>query len=185
MSKIGKQLIIIPADVQVKSVHHQIEVKGPRGVLVQTIPDQVELNFKDLTDGQKELKVKIKRKTKTSSALWGLTRVLIANMVKGVTDGFEKKLEIEGVGYKASLQDNKLVLNIGFSHPVEIEAPEGVKFSVEKNTITVFGIDKQQVGQMAAQIRAFRKPEPYKGKGIRYSGETVKRKVGKKAAGAE
>ena len=133
----------------------------------------------------KELQVIPQEKSKNSSALWGLLRALIFNMVKGVTEGFEKKLEIEGVGYRASLQDNKLVLNLGFSHPIEVDAPAGIEFKVDKNVITISGIDKQMVGQIAAKIRDYRKPEPYKGKGIRYSGEVVRRKTGKKATASE
>lgn len=184
MSKIGRQPIIIPADLQLK-IGDQIEVKGPQGTLSQAIPVQIGLELNELTNGKKELKVIPKTKTKDNLALWGLMRALIANMVKGVKEGFEKKLEIEGVGYRASLAGQKLVLNIGFSHPVEVEPPAGIKFGVEKNVITVSGIDKQLVGQVAAQIRDIRKPEPYKGKGIRYSDEIVRRKIGKKAAGAE
>jgi len=184
MSKIGKQPIIIPTDLQVK-INDRIEVKGPQGTLTQSIPIKIGLELNELTDGQKELKVIPKTKAKNNLALWGLMRALIANMVKGVKEGFEKKLEIEGIGYRASLTGQKLVLNIGFSHPVEVEPPAGIKFGVEKNVITVSGIDKQLVGQVAAQIRSIRKPEPYKGKGIRYSGELVRRKVGKKAAGTE
>ncbi len=166
-------------------IDDQIEVKGPQGTLTQQIPIQINLELNELTDGQKELKVIPKTKSKNGLALWGLTRALIANMVKGVREGFEKKLEIEGVGYRASLAGQKLVLNIGFSHPVEVEPPAGIKFGVEKNMVIVSGIDKQLVGQVAAQIREIRKPEPYKGKGIRYSDELVRRKVGKKAAGTE
>lgn len=180
MSRIGKQPIQIPENVEVKIIQDGIKVKGPKGELNQSIPSQIEVALKE-----KELVVTPRQKTKETPALWGLFRSLIFNMVQGVSQGFEKKLEIEGVGYRASLQGNKLVLNLGFSHPIEIEAPEGIEFKVDKNIITVSGIDKQLVGQMAAKIRAQRKPEPYKGKGIHYLGEVIRRKAGKKAAGTE
>jgi len=180
MSRIGKQSIIIPEGVEVKISDHQIGVKGPKGELTQSIPPQIEITLEG-----KELLVTLRKKTKDSSALWGLLRALIFNMVKGVSEGFEKKLEIEGVGYRASLQDNKLILNLGFSHPVEVAAPEEIEFKVDKNIITISGIDKQLVGQIAAKIRAFRKPEPYKGKGIHYLGEVIRRKAGKKAVSTE
>jgi large subunit ribosomal protein L6 len=185
MSKVGRQPIIIPAGVQLIIGDNQLKIKGPKGELSQSIPTQIKLELKDLADKRKELTVTPKRETKNGSALWGSLRALIFNMVKGVTEGFERKLEIEGVGYRASLQDNKLVLSLGFSHPIEIEAPPEIEFKVDKNIITVSGIDKQSVGQLAARIRAFRKPEPYKGKGIRYADEIVRRKAGKKAASAE
>lgn len=185
MSRIGKQPIIIPKGVEVKIADAQILVKGPRGELIQPIHPQIKLDLKDLSEGQKELLVSPKGKSKNIVALWGLFRALIFNMVKGVIEGFEKKLEIQGVGYRASLQGNNLVLAIGFSHPVEIEAPESIEFKVEKNIITVSGMDKQLVGQIAAKIRSQRKPEPYKGKGIRYLDEVVKIKAGKKAASSE
>lgn len=185
MSRIGKQPITIPENVEVKISDNQITVKGPLGELNQTILSQIELTLKDSSNGQKELLVSPKKESKDTSALWGLFRALIFNMVKGVTDGFEKKLEIQGVGYRASLQGDKLSLNIGLSHPVDIEAPKGIEFKVDKNIITISGTDKQLVGQIAAKIRDQRKPEPYKGKGIRYVDEVVKRKAGKKAAGTE
>jgi len=122
---------------------------------------------------------------KKTGALWGTFRSLVDNMIQGVINGFEKKLEIQGVGYRASLEKNKLILNLGFSHSIEIEAPKGIDFNVEKNIITISGINKQLVGQIAANIRAKRKPEPYKGKGIRYQGEVVRRKAGKKAVASE
>jgi len=132
-----------------------------------------------------ELSIKPIKESKDKSALWGLFRSLIFNMIKGVTEGFEKKLEVNGVGFRVAVQDNKLVLNLGFSHPIEIKTPEGISFEVEKNIITVSGIDKQMVGQVAANIREQKKPEPYKGKGIRYIDEIIRRKAGKKAVGTE
>jgi large subunit ribosomal protein L6 len=180
MSRIGKQPITIPDNVEVKIDKGEIKLKGPKGELTQAIPDEIEVTIKE-----KEIVVALKKKTKNSPALWGLLRTLIFNMIQGVTEGYEKQLEIEGVGYRATLQGNKLVLNIGFSHPVEIEAPAGIEFKVERNLITVSGIDKQLVGQVAAEIRSKRKPEPYKGKGIHYVGEVIRRKAGKKTAGTE
>lgn len=180
MSKIGKQLIIIPENVEIKINQQEIKVKGPQGELSQSIPPQIKLILKE-----QELQVIPQEKSKNSSALWGLLRALIFNMVKGVTEGFEKQLEIEGVGYRASLQGNKLILSLGFSHPIEVVAPAGIELKVDKNVITISGIDKQIVGQIAAKIRAYRKPEPYKGKGIHYVGEVIRRKAGKKVATTE
>lgn len=180
MSRIGKKPIIIPENVEIKIEPGQIIIKGPKGELKQSIPPQIKL---DLTD--RELVVIPQEKSKNTPALWGLVRSLVFNMIKGVIEGFEKKLELEGVGYRVSLKDYKLILNVGLSHPIEIEAPEGIEFKVEKNLITVSGIDKQLVGQVAAKIRAYRKPEPYKGKGIRYLGEVIRRKTGKKAVSTE
>jgi large subunit ribosomal protein L6 len=185
MSRIGKKPIIIPKDVEVKIEDDEIMVKGPKGELRRAIFPEIKIELKDLLDKERKLVLSIKKRTKKSRAFWGLLRTLIFNMIEGVTKGFEKQLEIQGVGYRASLQGNVLVLNIGFSHPVEIKAPEGVEFKVEKNIITVFGLDKQLVGQTAAKIRAQKKPEPYKGKGIRYLGEVVRRKAGKKTTSTE
>jgi len=183
MSRIGKQPITIPDGVEVKvdkAAGGEIRIKGPKGELVRPVPDEIEVAIKD-----KEIVVGIKKKTNNAPALWGLLRTLIANMIEGVTQGFEKKLEIEGVGYRAALENDKLILSLGFSHPVEIKAPDGIEFKVEKNLITVSGIDKQLVGQVAADIRSKRKPEPYKGKGIHYLGEEIRRKAGKKVVGTE
>jgi len=188
MSRIGKKPIILPNGVEVEIKDDQIEIKGPKGTLTQPLHPKVSVDLeetKDETGPKRQLRVKLKDKSKKSLALWGLFRSLIFNMVQGVTEGVEKKLEIEGVGYRASVEGNKLVLNIGFSHPIEIEAPPGINFQVDKNVITVSGIDKQLVGQVAAKIRDQRKPEPYKGKGIRYLGEEIRRKPGKKAVGTE
>lgn len=175
MSRIGKQPIEIPAGVEVKMKDRQISVKGPKGELSREIPEQVSVELKD-----KEIRVSAEDK-----AFWGLFRTLIANMIQGVTEGHEKKLELRGVGYRANLEGEELVLIVGYSHPVKIKKPEGITFLVEKNIITVSGADKEIVGQTAAKIREVRKPEPYKGKGIRYVGEEVKIKVGKKAVGTE
>lgn len=184
MSRIGRKPIIIPKDVKVKIENDRVIVNGPKGELEQSLPSQIGLTQRE-NEGDQELVVKPKKNSKDNRAMWGLIRSLIANMIMGVTEGFEKKLSIEGVGYRAVLQGNKLILNLGFSHPIEIEAPEGISFVVEKNIITVSGMDKQLVGQIAAKIRDQRKPEPYKGKGIRYIDEVVRRKAGKKAVGGE
>ncbi len=176
MSRVGKNPIEIPAGVNIKIDGDNISVSGPKGELSLTKSPVVGVVQED-----SQIKVFVKEETKDSNALWGLTRSLIANMVEGVSKGFEKKLEIEGVGYRVELKGNKLVFALGFSHPVEFEAPEGIKFEVDKNVITVSGIDKCLVGQTAANIRKLKKPEPYKGKGIRYQGEVIRRKAGKKA----
>jgi large subunit ribosomal protein L6 len=178
MSKIGKQPIDIPVGIEVKLIDHAIVVKGPRGELMRNFSDGIDVKIEG-----NQIIVSLSGKMKKANALWGLTRALIFNMVKGAAEGFEKKLEIEGVGYKAVLQGTKLVLSLGFSHPVEFEFPKGIELKVEKNVISIFGADKELVGQVAANIRAFKKPEPYKGKGIRYQGEVVRRKAGKKAVG--
>ena len=176
MSRIGKTPVIIPANVTVDIAEgNVVTVKGPKGTLSYTFhPDMI------LKVEGNVLTVDRPDEERLHKALHGLTRSLIHNMVVGVTEGFAKNLEIEGVGYRAQLQGSKLVLNMGYSHPVEFEAPEGISFEVPApNRITVKGISKQQVGQMAADIRAVREPEPYKGKGIRYAGEYVRRKEGK------
>ena len=176
MSRIGKKPILRPENVEVKIEGNLVIAKGPKGELTKKIPPEMKVELKD-----RKILISPCLQTKKTNALWGLTRALIFNLVKGLTEGFEKKLEIEGIGYKALVQDNKLILSLGFSHPIEIKAPEGIKFQVEKNIITVSGLDKELVGQVAASLRARKKPEPYKGKGIKYLGEIVRRKAGKKA----
>ncbi|KPJ54919.1 50S ribosomal protein L6 [Parcubacteria bacterium DG_72] len=180
MSRIGKKPIQIPDDVEINIAEGEVNVKGPKGELSTKIPPEVLVR----KEGENII-VSVERDTKKTKALWGLTRTLIYNMVEGVVKGHEKKLEIQGVGYRANLEGENLVLLVGFSHPVKIKKPENINFTVEKNIITISGIDKELVGQTAAKIRKVRKPEPYKGKGIRYIGEIVKRKVGKKAVGVE
>lgn len=178
MSRIGRKPISLPPGVEIKIEDKLITVKGPKGVLSQAIPEDISIK-------QEESVLLVERPSdiKKHRAMHGLTRALVANMVTGVTTGFEKKLEMVGVGYRAQLQGSKLVLNIGFSHPVEIDPPQGIEFEVPAVTkITVKGIDKQLVGNTAADIRAIRKPEPYKGKGLRYENETVRRKAGKTGA---
>ncbi|MDD4801677.1 MAG: 50S ribosomal protein L6 [Syntrophomonas sp.] len=178
MSRIGKKPISLPTGVEIKIEDNIITVKGPKGTLSQAIPA-------DIVIEQEENQLLVKRPSdaKKHRAMHGLTRALVANMVNGVVNGFEKKLEMVGVGYRAQMQGSKLVISIGFSHPVEIEPPQGIEFEVPAVTkITVKGIDKQLVGNTAAHIRAIRKPEPYKGKGLRYENEVVRRKAGKTGA---
>jgi len=179
MSRIGKQPIEIPSGVEVKIDGRKVELKGPKGILVVDVTQGIKAESVENT-----IVVSPITERKSLIAFWGLSRALIANAVKGVTDGFEKVLEFQGVGYRAAGQGNKIELNLGFSHPVNYEAPEGINFKVEKNVITISGIDKQMVGEVAAQIRRLRPPEPYKGSGIRYQGEKIRRKAGKKAATA-
>ncbi|HEU4462234.1 MAG TPA: 50S ribosomal protein L6 [Solirubrobacterales bacterium] len=177
MSRIGRKPVPVPDAVTVEIAPGNIAVKGPKGELTQTFSS-------DMTVEQSDGVVTVARPTDRGEhrALHGLTRSLIANMVEGVTDGFEKRLEIQGVGYRAALKGKKLELALGFSHPVAIDAPEGIDFEVPQPTeIIIKGIDKQLVGQVAADIRKRRPPEPYKGKGIRYKDEQVLRKVGKRA----
>lgn len=178
MSRIGKQPITIPEGVTATISEGSITIKGPKGELTQDIHPHVMVEQKD-----SELIVTVKdTQDKQDKALWGLFGSIILNMVTGVTQGFEKKLEVNGVGYKVNVQGDKLVLNVGFSHPVEFTIPKGIEANVEKNIITISGADKQLVGQVAAQIRKVRKPEPYKGKGIKYVDEIIRRKAGKAAA---
>jgi large subunit ribosomal protein L6 len=176
MSRIGRKPVEITQGVTVEVNGHEVVVKGPRGTLTCSFEREVAVK---VADGF--VNVEVAHESKRSSALWGLTRALIANMVKGVVDGYEKKLELVGVGYRAKpVSPSEMVLTVGFSHPVEYKAPEGIILTVVDNThITISGADKQLVGLVAAKIRKIRKPEPYKGKGIRYEGEKVRRKAGK------
>jgi large subunit ribosomal protein L6 len=175
MSRIGRLPIPVPAGVEVTLEGSRITVKGPRGELTRELTPELRVVREDGL-----LRVERPSEEKRARELHGLTRTLIANMVTGVTSGYRKGLEITGVGYRAQLVGRKLQLNLGYSHPVEIEPPAGVSFEVESPTrLAVVGIDKELVGHMAARIRATRKPEPYKGKGVRYSGEVVRRKQGK------
>ncbi len=178
MSRIGKKPILIPDGVEVKMEGNNIKVKGPKGELSLDIRNEIAVNIKE---GQIIATPKIHiRQTK---AFLGLTRALIANMVEGVSKGYEKKLEINGIGYKANLEGKDLLLFVGFTNPVKIVCPEGITISVEKNIITISGYDKYLVGQIASTIRSKKKPEPYKGKGIKYIDEIIRRKAGKKATG--
>ena len=181
MSRIGRQPITVPSGVTVTIEPEKVTVKGPGGELSERISRDITV---EQTSGEKGDQLVVSRSTDRGEhrALHGLTRTLVANMVVGVTDGFSKNLEIQGVGYRAALKGRDLELALGYSHPVEIKAPDGITFEVPQPTrITVRGASKQQVGEIAAQIRKQRKPEPYKGKGIRYEGEYVARKVGKRA----
>ncbi len=183
MSRIGKLPIPVPAGVTVTVNGQTAEVKGPKGSLNLVLHRHIQIAQAD-----NQLTISVKHPDhQDDRALWGLWRMLIANAVTGVTTGFQVKLEINGVGFKAAVSGQKLTLNLGFSHPIEFMVPEGVTVTVEKNTMTVSGIDKQLVGETAAKIRRFKEPEPYKGKGIKYSDEVIRRKAGKvvKAAGAK
>lgn len=175
MSRIGRKPVSLPKGVEVTVEGDTITVKGPKGTLSQRLPADIGVDI-----GESELVVTRPSDAKKHRAYHGLSRALIANMIEGVTNGFERKLELVGVGYRAQMQGKKLQLSIGFSHPVLIDAPEGIEFEVPAVTkITVKGIDKQLVGNTAAHIREIRKPEPYKGKGIKYENETIRRKAGK------
>ncbi len=177
MSRIGKQPISLPDGVTVEIAPGSVTVKGPKGELTQVLPSEMKVEQADGT-------ITVDRPTNRGEhrALHGLTRSLIANMVEGVTEGFEKRLQIQGVGYRAQLKGKSLELALGYSHPVQMEAPEGIDFEVPQPTeVIVRGIDKQLVGETAARVRKHRPPEPYKGKGVRYAGERVSRKVGKRA----
>ena len=175
MSRIGRMPIAIPAGVTVDvAENNKVMVKGPKGTLERVLPSEMEIKVEGA-----EVTVSRPNDLKKMKSLHGLTRTLIHNMVVGVTDGYEKKLEVNGVGYKAAKSGKKLTLNLGYSHPVEMEDPEGIETVVEGNNIIVKGIDKEKVGQFAAEIRDKRRPEPYKGKGIKYADETIRRKVGK------
>lgn len=176
MSRIGKKPIQIPENVKVEIEEQKITIRGPKGELFLNIRPEIEVKVAD-----KEILVIPKINTKNTKAFWGLTRVLLSNMIKGITKGYEKKLEIQGIGYKFQLSGNNLLINVGLSHPIEIKAPSGINFSIEKNIITVSGINKELVGQIAANIKKVKPVEPYKGKGIKYVGEIVRRKAGKKA----
>lgn len=178
MSRVGRQPVPIPEGVACELQGRRLKITGPKGALEQHLHPDIEVVLSD-----REITVRRPSDRPQHRALHGLTRALIHNMIVGVKEGYEKVLQIEGVGYRASLQGKSLNLSVGLSHPVLIEPPEGITFKVEgPQTIRVSGIDKQLVGQIAADIRAWRKPEPYKGKGIRYAGEYVRRKVGKAGA---
>jgi large subunit ribosomal protein L6 len=180
MSKIGKKPIDIPKGVTVSvDENNKVTVEGPKGKLETVFNPHINIKIDN-----NQVIVSPKKETKKLYAQWGLSRSLIFNMVYGVEKGYEKQLELQGVGYKVALKGKDLEMNLGFSHPVTFKAPEGIEFKVEKNIITISGINKQLVGQVSANIRSLKKPEPYKGKGIRYVGEQVVRKSGKKTVGA-
>ena len=178
MSRIGRLPVAIPAGVEVKVAEgNVVTVKGPKGTLERALPAEMDIKVED-----GHVVVARPNDLKKMKSLHGLTRSLIHNMVVGVSEGYTKTLEVNGVGYKAQKQGKKLVLSLGYSHPVEMEDPEGLETTVEGNKIIVKGISKEKVGQFAAEIREKRKPEPYKGKGIKYKGEVIRRKEGKKAS---
>ena len=175
MSRIGRMPIAIPAGVTVEiAENNKVTVKGPKGTLERVLPAEM-----DIKQEGSEIVVSRPNDLKKMKSLHGLTRTLIHNMIIGVTEGYEKKLEVNGVGYRAQKQGKKLVLSLGYSHPVEMTDPEGIESTVDGNKIIVSGIDKEKVGQYAAEIRDKRRPEPYKGKGIKYADEVIRRKVGK------
>lgn len=175
MSRIGKNAITIPAGVTVTINDKLVTVKGPKGELSQEIRPEIKA---ELVNNQ--VVFSVIHKSKQTPGFWGLSRALVANMIKGVTEGFEKKLELVGVGYRVKKAANGITITVGFSHPIEFTAPNGIDFDVaDEKSLVVKGIDKQLVGLTAAQVRAFRKPEPYKGKGIKYADEVVRRKAGK------
>ena len=175
MSRIGRMPVAIPAGVTVTiAENNNVTVKGPKGTLVRDLPVEMEIKEED-----GHIVVTRPNDLKKMKSLHGLTRTLIHNMIQGVTEGYEKKLEVNGVGYRAAKQGNKLVLSLGYSHPVEMIDPEGLSSAVDGNKIIVSGISKEKVGQYAAEIREKRRPEPYKGKGIKYADEVIRRKVGK------
>jgi large subunit ribosomal protein L6 len=176
MSRIGKKAVAVPAGVTVTLDGQTVSVKGPKGQLAWTLPEDIDVSQ---ADGQ--LTLAMRQDTPRAHAMWGLSRTLVNNMVVGVTTGYERTLELVGVGYRAALKGQDLSLQLGFSHDVSVPPPSGVAFAVPKQTeIRISGIDKQLVGETAARIRRLRPPEPYKGKGVRYAGEQVRRKEGKK-----
>ena len=176
MSRVGQAIISIPNGVEVKKVENKFSVKGSKGELTAPIVDIVDVTF-----NEKEIKVELKDKNNKNRAIWGTTRALINNAIQGVSVGFEKDLEIVGVGYRAALQGKKLTLNLGLSHPVEIEVPDYITIKMDGNTkFNISSPDKQKLGEFAAMVRSKRPPEPFKGKGIRYSNEFILRKEGKK-----
>jgi len=176
MSRIGKKTIAIPAGVTVTLDGQTVTVKGPKGQLAWTVSEEIEIKREGA-----ELSFAPRNDTQRARGMWGLSRTLVANMVEGVTKGYEEVLELVGVGYRAAMKGPALSMQLGFSHDVDIPAPEGITFAVPKQTeVRIAGIDKQLVGEIAARIRRIRPPEPYKGKGVRYAGEKVRRKEGKK-----
>lgn len=179
MSRVGKKPILIPSGVEVTINGQTVVVKGPKAELSETINNTVKIEMVDAEAGKEVLVSVADATNKNERAQWGTARALIANMVKGVTEGFSKQLEVNGVGYRVNLQGNTLVLNVGFSHEVRVDMPEGVQAAVEGNVITLTSASKHAVGQLADAIRKIRKPEPYKGKGIKYVDEVIRRKAGK------
>jgi large subunit ribosomal protein L6 len=177
MSRIGRQPISVPSSVTVDIAADAVRVKGPKGELSRSVPRQISVTREDGL-----LRIERSSDEPTQRSLHGLTRSLIANMVTGVTDGFSRRLEVNGVGYRAAVSGGNLVLQVGYSHPVLVPAPAGIAFAVQGNAITITGADKELVGEVAAQVRRVRPPEPYKGKGIKYAEEVIRRKAGKAGA---
>lgn len=185
MSRIGKKPLIIPNGVEAEIKDSQVTIKGVKGKLMLILHDKVMVREQEV-DGQGAIVVSPKdAQDPEASALWGTTRALLANMIQGVSQGFSRSLEIIGVGFRAAKKGKDLELEIGFSHPVLFKVPEGVDVAIEKNIITISGFDRQLVGQVAAEIRGLKKPEPYKGKGIKYTDEVIRRKAGKAAKSSE
>lgn len=176
MSRIGKKPIPIPEHATIAVADHLIALKGPKGELSMALHPDMQITVEDNV-----AHISPRILNKKSAALWGLSRSLVANMAEGVTKGFEKKLEIDGIGYRVAMEGTGLLMQLGFSHPVRVPVPAGIQFEVERNVITVSGADKGKVGEVAARIRSLKKPEPYKGKGIHYRGEVIRRKQGKKS----
>lgn len=189
MSRVGKKPILIPAGVEISINGQEVKAKGSKGELSFFVLPQI---LAELQDGQILFSVRpdtsnrklTSKQKKNVQAVWGLSRNMVQNIIEGVVNGYVKKLEFEGLGYRVQVENGDLVLQVGFSHPLRVAQVKGIEFSVEKNVITVSGIDKELVGQTAAVIRRLRPPDPYKAKGIRYAGEIIKKKAGKKAAGA-
>lgn len=176
MSRIGKKPVDVPSGVTAAVDGQNVKVKGPKGELAFLVPDDVVVEFKD-----GKVSVTPRNETKQARAMWGMSRTMVSNLVEGVTKGFEKKLEITGVGYRAAVQGKDLVLALGYSHDIKYPIPDGIQIVAGKPTeVTISGVDRQRVGQVAAEIRDFRRPEPYKGKGVKYAGEFIFRKEGKK-----
>ena len=176
MSRIGKKPVVLPTGVTAKIDGQLVAVKGAKGELRFTVPQDVEVSF-----GDNAVSVKPRSETKRAQAMWGMSRSMISNLVTGVSKGFERKLEITGVGYKAAVQGKKLVLSLGYSHDIDFPIPDGIAIVAPRPTeLLISGIDKREVGQVASEIRGFRPPEPYKGKGVKYAGEFIFRKEGKK-----
>ncbi|MBI4225403.1 MAG: 50S ribosomal protein L6 [Candidatus Sungbacteria bacterium] len=176
MSRIGKKPIVIPEHTTLAVADRSVTAKGAKGELSLLLHPDMTIAIEN-----NEARIVPRVENKNSAALWGLYRSLVANIVEGVTKGFEKKLELDGIGYRVAMEGTGLLMQLGFSHPVRVAAPEGIQFQVERNVITVSGADKAKVGEVAARIRALKKPEPYKGKGIHYRGEVIRRKQGKKS----
>ncbi|MBI2024114.1 50S ribosomal protein L6 [Candidatus Giovannonibacteria bacterium] len=176
MSRLGKKPIVVPPGVEVKIQDGSVFVKGPKGELSKEFRREISMELRDNL-----FQLSLRSQSKLARKLWGTYVSLVKNMLIGASEGYAKKLILEGIGYRAQAEGKDLVLNLGFSHPVKFPAPDGISFKVEKNLITISGIDKEKVGQTAAKLRSLKKPDPYKGKGFRYEGEIIKRKAGKKA----